>query len=68
MIACLVHSLSEMPIGSISGSRYASLAVSRIILILLASEMIWYLILTITRRERPSRSVNPYGIRSRVSD
>lgn len=42
----LAHSLSEIPVGGYTHSRYASLAVGRLVLVLLSAELLWYGVLT----------------------
>ena len=42
VIGTLMHTLSELPIGGYTYSRYAVLAIARVVSIMIASDLMWY--------------------------
>lgn len=37
-----MHTLSELPIGGYTYSRYAVLAIARVVSVMIASDLLWY--------------------------
>ena len=45
ILALLIHVLAELPVGAITYSRYAMLAVGRMLHVLLVTEILWVSVL-----------------------